>query len=54
MFKVTYKNIETGVEYPKEFATELEAVRCIGNAELYVNLEVVSYSDNIDRSKFRY
>ena len=54
MYKVTTRDVETGKTYEKEFTTEREALRSISAAELYDNLEVVSYSDNIDRSKSRH
>ncbi|WP_424213176.1 hypothetical protein ACN20G_14420 [Streptomyces sp. BI20] len=48
---------ETNVteEITHTYADELDAVRCIGRASgQYVNIQLVSYSDNIDRSKYRY
>ena len=52
MYSVTY--LFDGEPRTAPFMTELEAVRWISQVELYRNLEIVSYSDNIDRSKYRY
>ena len=41
-------------ELMEEFASELEAVRRIREADLHENLEWVSYSPNIDRSAYRF
>jgi hypothetical protein len=40
--------------YRVEHDTELAAVRCISAAEECVNLTLVGYGPNIDRSKYRY
>ncbi|MGW2591689.1 hypothetical protein ACWCXC_15690 [Streptomyces sp. NPDC001515] len=35
------------------FETEREAVRFIGDVELYVNMELIGYSGNINRAAYR-
>jgi hypothetical protein len=52
MFNVTFSD-QTGRTISEDHGTELEAVRAIGQVELYDNLTLISHSDNIDRSKFR-
>lgn len=58
MYTVTYsmRSPATGetVISADKFTNELDAVRTMDNAELYANMELISYSDNIDRSKYRY
>lgn len=53
-YTVAWKDTETGEWFSESFASELQAARCIGSAELYANLELLAYTSNIDRSRFRY
>jgi hypothetical protein len=52
----SYTDTESGVavKVTRGYDTELDAVQCLTQVELYVNLEPVSYSANIDRNRFRY
>ncbi|MDX2390207.1 hypothetical protein NJL88_09030 [Streptomyces sp. DK15] len=56
-YSVTFNftDTETGVteEITHTYPTEIEAIRCTGFGN-YSNIQLVSYSDNIDRSKYRY
>ncbi|GAA2340221.1 hypothetical protein GCM10010246_26460 [Streptomyces cuspidosporus] len=51
---VAYVDLDAAKRYRKHHATELDAVHSITNVELDTNLELISYSDNIDRSKFQF
>lgn len=51
-YAVTYTF--NGLDITSEFITELEAVRQISFVKRMSNLELVSYSDNIDVAAYRY
>lgn len=51
-YTVTYKF--NGKVQTDRFSNELTAVRTIAHLERVSNAEVVSFSANIDRSKYRY
>ncbi|MEV7467168.1 hypothetical protein AB0O20_11805 [Streptomyces kronopolitis] len=53
-FQVVYLDTNTRRVHTRNHATELDAVRNLTNVELISNLELVSRSDNIDKTKFRF
>jgi hypothetical protein len=52
-YTVKYRDVETRQEHTRYNLTELEAVQCKADCDLYVNLEFISVSPEPDWSKYR-
>lgn len=51
MYFVTYRNTDTEKTITDNFTNERDAMRCVTQVELYINLELID--TNVDRTKFR-